>query len=145
MASPTNAAKKGRLLLIKVSGGVSPASYNTLMGVRSRTITINNEQVDITSDDEAPWRKLLEDAGLRTITITASGVNKDDQAQQDLEDRAYGTNAKTIDSFLIQFPNSDILEGEFQVASYERGAEHVGEETWNITLESAGQPTFTRA
>lgn len=142
MAAPTNTAKKGRLLLIKASDGASPPSYSTVMGVRSRTVTINNEQTDITDSDNAPWRALLEDAGLRSITINASGVYKDDTAGQDVFDYAM---TGAVQSYLIQFPNGDLLEGEFQVGSYEGGGEHTAEQTFSIVLESAATPAFTRA
>lgn len=142
MASPTNIAYKGRLLLIKVSTGVSPTAYNTLMGVRSRTITINAEEVDITDSDNAPYRALLEDAGIRSVSITASGVYKDDQAMHDVVDASL---TGRIESYLVQFPNGDTLEGEFQISTSELGGEFNAEQTYSITLASGGQWSFVRA
>ncbi len=49
------AVQKGRNMLIKVNDGSSPESFSTVAGVRSRTITINQELVDITDSDIAPW------------------------------------------------------------------------------------------
>ena len=149
MAAATDTVYKGRDFLIKIGDGTSPPTFNTLMGVRSRTITINNEVVDVTDSDNAPWRRLLDDAGLRSLTISASGVAKDDAAGQDLMERALGMIAtagnQTLETCLMQFPNGDILEGLFMIASLERGGEHVAEETFTVTLESGGGLTFTAA
>lgn len=136
------AAQKGRLMLIKINDGSSPESFSTLAGVRSRTITINGESVDITDSDNAPWRTLMADAGLRSVTITASGVFKDDTAYRRAVDMAY---QGLLESFQIVYPNGDTLDGEFQITSVEEGAEHIGEQTYSITLESSGAPTFVRA
>lgn len=142
MAAPTNTAYKGRDLLIKVSTGASPTAYNTLLGVRSNTITINNEMVDITDSDNAPYRQLLGDAGLRSLSLSASGIAKDDNAYQDVQDYAH-TGARQ--SFLIQFGNGDIIEGEFLVTSLEEAGEYNGAQTYSISLESSGTWNFQRA
>ncbi len=136
------AAQKGREMLIKVNDGSSPENFSTVAGVRSRTITINNEQVDITDSDNAPWRTLLADAGLRSISITASGVFKDDTAMRKITDEAYNG---TLESYQIVFPNGDTLDGEFQISSLEEAGEHTGERTYSISMESSGAGTFVRA
>ena len=143
MAAPTDTAYKGRLLLIKVSTGASPEVYNTLMGVRSRQISINNEMVDITDDQTAPFRALLGDAGNRTITLTASSIAKDDTAYQRIQENAH--NPQTVESYLIQFPNGDIIEGEFHLSTLEESAEYNAAQEFSVTLESAGRWDFSRA
>ncbi len=142
MASPTNTAKKGRLLLIKVSTGASPEVYNTLLGVRSRSISINNEMVDITDDQTAPFRALLADAGLRTITMTMSGIAKDDEAYQKIQDNAHSA---IVESYLVQFPNGDLLEGEFHLSTLDESGEYNAAQEFSITLESAGRWDFSRS
>lgn len=136
------AAQKGRLILVKISNGASPAIFSTVGGIRSRTITVNNEIVDITTSDEAPYRQLLADTGLRSVSISGSGVFKDDAPINEIEDLAF--NGGT-DEFQIVFGNGDILQGLFQVASFEYSGEHTAEQTFSITLESAAIFTFMRA
>lgn len=136
------AAQRGRLMLVQVNDGSSPASYNTVGGLRSKTITINNEQNDITTDDTAPWRHLLGDSGMRSISISGSGVFNDGAAINLIEDLAMNG---SLEDFKITFENNDYIEGLFQVASYEYAGEHNGEQTFTITLESAAIPSFVRA
>lgn len=136
------AAQKGRNILIKISDGTSPGTFTTVGGMRSKTLTINNEQVDVTTDDEAPWRHLLADAGLRSISLSGSGVFKDDSAYNDVEDLAMNAN---LQEFQLVMGNGDYFQGLFQVASLEYAGEHNGEQTYSMTLESAGIVVLNRA
>lgn len=136
------AAQKGRSILLKISDGVSPDTFTTIGGLRSKSITVNNESVDITTADEAPWRQLLADTGLRSISVSGSGVFEDGAAANDVEDLAFNGN---LQDFQIVFGNGDYMQGQFQVTAFEYGGEHVGEQTYSITLESAAQILFFRA
>lgn len=136
------AAQKGRSILLKISDGSSPASFTTIAGIRSRTITVNNESVDITTSDEAPWRQLMGDVGLRSVSLSGSGVFQDDAAVNSIEDLAL---AGTLEEFQIVFGNGDIMQGVFQVTSFEYGGEHTAEQTYSISLESGGIVTMSRA
>ena len=136
------AAQKGRSILLKIGDGSSPAGFTTIGGIRSRTITINNESVDITTSDEAPWRQLMGDVGLRSVSLSGSGVFEDGAAVNSVEDLAL---AGTLEEFQIVFGNGDILQGVFQVTSFEYGGEHTAEQTYSISLESGGIVTMSRA
>lgn len=135
-------AFKGRSVLLKISDGTSPGVFSTIGGIRSKTITINNETVDITDSDNAPWRSLLPDAGIRSASISGSGVFKDEAAINSVEDLAL---SGQVEDFQIIFGNGDILQGLFQVTSFEYGGEHNGEQTYSISLESAGETVMIRA
>ena len=136
------AVGKGRNILIKISDGASPGTFSTVAGIRTRTITINNEQVDITDSDSAPWRHLLGDAGLRTMSISGAGVFQDDAAYNSIQNEAING---SLQEYQVVFENGDIFQGLFQVASLEEAGEHVGEQTYSLTLESAGQIALSRA
>ena len=127
-------AFRGRLLLIRVSNGASPESFTTISGMRSKTVRLNNSPVDITDNDTAPWRTLLADAGLRSVTVSGSAVFQDDAAFATVQDLA---SRGAIEDFRIEFPNGDVFQGGFQVTDLTREAAHDGEESWSMTLESA--------
>ena len=136
------AAQKGREMLIKIGDGSSPANFTTVGGIRSRTVTINNDTVDITDSDNAPWRQLLGDVGLRSVSISGSGVYKDGDAINNVEDLSF---SGALEEFQIVFGNGDIIQGIFAVSSFEYGGEHVSEQTFSISLESGGIATLIRA
>ena len=131
------AVTKGRDLLLKV-GAVGSAT--TVAALRTTTMTVNNESVDITNKDSAGYRTLLEGAGTKSITITCDGVFDDVAVSETI--RGYAM-ANSINTFSLYFPNADTLQASFQITSYERGGDHNTEETFSMTLESSGTWTYT--
>lgn len=51
---------------------------SAVLGIREKGVTINGEPIDVTSDDDNGWRKLLTEAGEHSVDISISGVTKDD-------------------------------------------------------------------
>ncbi len=139
---PTDNAQKGRNLLLKLSDNTSPGVFTTIGGIRSRTITINNETVDITDSDNAPWRILLEDAGLRSVSLSGSGIFKDEANQNTLRDMAM---QGTIRDFQIVFESGDMFQGLFQLSSFEYSGEHNAQVDFSVSIESAGETVFIPA
>jgi TP901-1 family phage major tail protein len=136
------AAQRGRDILLKISDGASPGTFTSIAGLRSKTMTLNNETVDITTSDDAPWRQLLGDTGLRSVSLSGSGVFEDDAAVNSCEELALNGN---LQEFQIVFGNGDLFQGLFQVTSFEYGGEHTAEQTYSISLESGGVVTLNRA
>ncbi len=134
------AAGKGSLLILKIGDGASPASFTTVAGVLAKTMTINNEQVNITTDDTAPWRRLLAGAGERSMTISGNGINKDDAQLNSI--RTLALNGE-LEDFQIVEPSGDIFEGQFQVASFEQSGDSTAANLFSISLESGGPITLT--
>ncbi|MHA1835999.1 MAG: phage major tail protein, TP901-1 family [Candidatus Odinarchaeia archaeon] len=136
------AASRGRSILLKISDGTSPGAFTSIAGLRSKTITINNETVDITTSDDAPWRQLLGNTGIRSVSMSGSGVFQDDAAVNDVEDLAMNGLAQ---EFQMVFENGDIIQGFFQVTSFEYGGEHTAEQTYSVSFESSANVTLIRA
>jgi TP901-1 family phage major tail protein len=133
------AGQKGRDFLLKqgtVAGGVT-----TVSDCRTLSSSVNNEMVDITSKDSNGFRTLLEGAGTQALTVTATGVFTDTAILNTIKEYA---NANSINSFVLVFGNGDTIEGQFQFASFESAGDQNNEETYNFTLESSGEWTFTQ-
>ena len=47
------AAQKGRAVLMKIGNAGSPETFTTIGGMRSTTLTLNDETVDVTNKDIA--------------------------------------------------------------------------------------------
>ena len=71
------AAQKGSSLLVKIGDGASPEAFTTIGGLRSTSISLNDEAVDVTTMDSSNARTLLANGGIQTITISGSGVFTD--------------------------------------------------------------------
>lgn len=133
------AFQKGRTHLIKLgASGVG----GTLAGVKNLTVTINNEAVDITNKDSSGWRALLEGAGTQSVDISADGVASDGATYETLKGYAQ---SNSINTFQIVNPDTDALEGLFQITSFQEQSSHNNELAFSISLQSAGVITPTNA
>lgn len=130
---------RGRAFLIqRIIGGAGV----TIAGGRSKSMSINNEQVDVTTSDNMPWRTLLADAGVKSMSLSISGVYVDDASlDQAIEDQL----AQSINDFIIISDRGDAFTGPFMYASLERSAEYNDAEQYSISLESAGEIVYTPA
>jgi TP901-1 family phage major tail protein len=134
------AAQKGKDLLLRVDS-TGTGSFATVAGLRSRSISFNAETVDIThADSVGEWRELLAGAGVKSARIAGTGIFKD--AASDSTIRAYVFDG-TIREWQVVIPDFGTVEGLFQIASFELSGRHDGEVSFEITLESAGELTFT--
>ena len=67
----------GRGLLIKISDGVGSEAFTTTAGLNSKSITINNTAIDVTTPDattpsRALWASSLN--GLKSVSISGDGM-----------------------------------------------------------------------
>lgn len=138
------AAQKGRDVLIKVSDGATPTpTFNNIGGLRSRAISLNQEQVDVTDGESTnQWRELLANAGIRSASITGSGIFKDSASEEDV--RGYFFDGSHED-YQFVIPDFGTIEGPFQVAALDYAGEHNDSATYSMTFESAGALTWTAA
>ena len=141
------AAGKGSSFLLKDNSTGTPA---TVGGLRSTSMTINGEMVDITSKDSNAFissgndkaRDLLQGGGVRSITISASGVFTDSSTENIMRGFAFDG---AIQSYDLVFSDGSKISGAFLITSYERAGEFNGEETYSVTLESSNTITYTNA
>jgi TP901-1 family phage major tail protein len=134
------AAQKGKDLLLRVDS-TGTGSFATVAGLRSRSISFNAETVDITHADSAgEWRELLAGAGVKSARIAGAGIFKD--AASDATIRTYVFDG-TIRDWQVVIPDFGTVEGLFQISSFELSGRHDGEVAFEMTLESAGELTFT--
>ncbi|MCH2078084.1 MAG: phage major tail protein, TP901-1 family [Rhodobacteraceae bacterium] len=133
------AAQNGKDLLVKVDMNGS-GLFETVAGLRATRVSFNTEQVDITSaESTGGWRELLAGAGVRTTSISGSGVFKDADTDARMRELFFdGVNP----DFQVVIPDFGTLEGPFQVTTLEYAGNHDGEATYEMTLASAGALTF---
>jgi len=131
-------AQKGKDLLIKIADG---AGFSTVAGLRTRRIAFNAETVDITHAESAGrWRELLAGAGIRRASISGRGLFKDAASDALMRETFFDG---SIVSFQVVVPDFGTVAGPFQITSLEIAGEHNGEVTYDMSLESAGELTFT--
>ena len=133
-------AQNGKDLLIKVDMAAD-GQFTTLAGLRATRVSFNAETIDVTSlESQGGWRELLAGAGVRSVSISGSGVFRD--ADTDERARQLFFDGEAPD-FQVVIPDFGIVEGPFQVTAIEYGGSHNGEATYELSLASAGTLTFT--
>ncbi len=141
------AVQKGSSFLLKDNSTGTPA---TIGGLRSTSMSINGEMVDVTTKDSNAFitsgnekaRDLLQGGGIRSMSISASGVFTDSSTENILRGFAFDG---AIQNYDLVFGDGSKIAGAFLITSYERAGEYNGEETYSVTLESHNTITYTDA
>ena len=134
--------QQGRDLLIKLDM-TGAGQFETVAGLRATRLAFNAESVDATSMESAGrWRQLLSGAGVRSASISGSGVFRD--AETDARVRQVFFDA-AIPAFQVIIPDFGVIEGPFQITGLEYAGTVQGEATFELSLASAGALQFTAA
>lgn len=135
-------AQRGKDLLVKLGDGGAPESFATVAGLRATTLAFNAQTIDVTNSDSTEmWRELLA-AGVKSATITGSGVFKD--ADSDAAIRA-AFFAQSLANWQIAIPSFGTVTGPFKLASLQYDGPYDGEVKISLSLASAGALVFVGA
>lgn len=133
------ATQNGKDLLIKLDmTGVG--LFETIAGLRATRLSFNAETVDVTSLESAGgWRELLAGAGVKSASISGSGVFRD--AATDERARQIFFDGE-VPQFQVIVPDFGVIQGPFQITGIEYAGSHNGEASYEMTLASAGALSF---
>jgi len=133
-------AQNGKDLLVKVDMDGNSV-FQTVAGLRTSRLSFNADTVDVTSlESTGGWRELLGGAGVKSAAISGSGVFRD--ADTDERARQIFFDGQTPD-FQVVIPDFGIVEGPFMITAIEYAGSHDGEATYEMSMASAGELTFT--
>ena len=134
------AAQNGKDLLIKLDMDGTGA-FETIAGLRATRISFNAESVDVTNlDSQGGWRELLAGAGVKSASISGSGVFKD--AGTDARARQVFFDGDTP-RFQVIIPDFGIVEGSFLLTGVEYSGTYNGEALYDMSMASASALAFT--
>jgi len=132
-------AQNGKDLLIKIDLDGSGA-FVTMAGLRASRIAFNAETVDVTSlGSTGGWRELLDGGGVRSASISGSGVFTDEDTDERARQLFFNG---TKSDFQVIIPDFGVVEGAFQITSVEYSGRYDGEAVYELALASAGELTF---
>ena len=132
------AGQAGKNILIKQ--GVGDAA-TTIGGMRTKSMTLNREQIDTTdSDSPSLMRELLEGGGVASMAVTGSGVFKGSAGEKACVAEVL-SGAITDKSFI--YPGLGTFAGKFQTTQCQLNGEYNGEAQFSLSFESAGLVVFT--
>lgn len=119
-------ASNGRAVVITIDG------TDVADELRTKTISINHEVVDVTTDGDSGWMTTLDGVhNMKSLSIALDGVQK----SATISDLAFSG-----DHFAAVVTN-DTLEtytGTWQITGFSTAAPYNGEKTYTCTMQSTG-------
>lgn len=129
------AIEKGSAFLLKIGDGATPPGFTTVAGLRTSQMSVNAETVVVTNQGSGGWRELLSGAGVRSVTLSGSGVFTGSAAEARVKANAL---AGVIDDWRVSFESGETLTGKFLISRLDYAGDFNGERTYALTLESSG-------
>lgn len=135
-------AKKGNKFVLKLASTANGSTYTQVAALRSTQLVINNTMVDTSNKDTDGWQESLAGGGLKSMAITASGIYSDGAGQDLLHQAVFGNvhwNAQVTDE------DGATYTGAFHVESLTLAGEANDVQTFEISMASSGEVTYTPA
>jgi len=140
------AKQLGRALLVKIGDGAGSETFTNLASMNSKSLTINNSSIDVTTPNSSSPEGLLFSeslGGLKNVSVSGDGFFEDSTAEARMNTVAMANDNQA--NFQIVVPDFGTYAGAFRITSLEFGGETEGGVTYSLSLESTGTVTFTAA
>lgn len=114
---------------------------SAVLGVREKSLSLNGEPVNITSDEDDGIQKLLNEDAEFSVQIELSGVTKDDIFRT----AKMAGGAELQKTATLTYSDGAVLSGTFHLGAYSEGQPYNEAVTFSATLMSTGAVTYTPA
>lgn len=129
------AAQRGSAFLLKIGDGAALPTYATVAGLKTTQLTINGDAVAITNKGSGGWRELLSGAGVRSVSVAATGIFTGSAAEAQIRSLAL---VGDIQDYELSFEGGERMRGRFLVTRLEYSGDFNGERNYTVALESSG-------
>jgi TP901-1 family phage major tail protein len=129
-------AERGSAFLLKIGDGAVPPAYSTVAGLKTTHLSVNGDPVAITNKDSGGWRELLTGAGVRSVSVAASGIFTGGAAEVRVRGLAL---SGAIEGYELSFESGERMRGDFLVTRLEYAGDFNGERNYTLALESSGE------
>jgi len=131
-------AQNGKDLLLKMDLTGS-GDFQTIAGLRATRLSFNAQTVDATSLESQGWRELLAGAGVRSASVSGSGIFRDEATDAKAREAFFNGEAPICQ---VIIPDFGTIEGAFQITGLEYSGNYDGEASYELALASAGALSF---
>lgn len=121
----------GRKVLLTI-GGVGS------IPIQTKGLSVNNEMIDVTSDTSDGWATALAEPGQKSIELSFSGIVENLSLMYSVI-----SNTSQIYACTITYPDGSVVSGDWGFGSYSDTGEYNGAYTFESSLASSGEVTFT--
>jgi TP901-1 family phage major tail protein len=129
------AAQRGSAFLLKIGSGGTTPTFATVAGLKTTQLSINGDAVAITNKGSGGWRELLSGAGVRSVSVAATGIFTGSAAEAQVRSLAL---IGDIEDYELSFEGGERMRGRFLVTRLEYSGDFNGERNYTVALESSG-------
>ena len=129
------AAERGSAFLLKIGDGSATPAYSTVAGLKTTQLSINGDSVVITNKGSGGWRELLSGAGVRSVSVAASGIFTGSAAETHVKSLALSGD---LEAYELSFESGERMQGDFLLTRLEYAGDFNGERNYTVALESSG-------
>lgn len=116
--------------------------YSTVGGLRTHSMSFGSDAIDGTNYGSSQWRKIIEGAGIRQMSVSGDGVfNNSDNLELLQDDALANTHAYLA---WVDVSAGIVFLSTYKVTSFECAGAYDGEGTFSMSAESAEAVTVTR-
>jgi TP901-1 family phage major tail protein len=134
---------KGSEYLLKIEDPLNAGTFLEVGGVKSKSMTLNGEAVDVTNHGSNGWRQLLNGAGINSIDFSGEGVTrKVDTIKMMLESWKDKNFVNMRLESLLGADNVLTITVLSQIVTIELSGENDKEVPYSLSFQSAGEPTI---
>lgn len=135
-----SATRTGAAISMDVTdASVAVELYVAVGGLRSKSMSLSSDGIDITSEDSDEWTTLLDGAGIRSMEISGDGVYNNSAVFQGVVTK-FLANQLTCLAF-VEYKSGRVYSGCFKITSLEITGSHDGEATYSMSASSSGAIT----
>jgi len=116
--------------------------FQTFGGLRSKSLTVSSESVDVTNHDSDEWSAKLDGAGIRSAAISGECVLIDNHAVINKIRTNFLANVNT-ELRIVASVSGSYYQGMFKLTEFGLSGDYNGEATTSISAESSGAVTYT--
>ena len=116
--------------------------FSSVAGIQAKSVSINAQEIDITSGSTDEWRTLLADRGTRSWDISGNGVMDDGALAKKLESRSIDNSLNWFRVIRSDQANR-AYTGKFKISTFNFEGNHDGSVNFDISLMSSGPLTIT--
>jgi TP901-1 family phage major tail protein len=110
--------------------------FRTLGGLRSKEFSFKSESVDVTNVDSGEWKAMLDNSGMRSVSVSGSGVYTSEEVF--VEFRTDFLNNALTCILLLDAKTKELYEGCFKISELSVSGDYDAEGSYSVSADSAG-------
>jgi predicted secreted protein len=115
---------------------VAIQAYKTIGGLRTSSASMTIDEVDVSNHGSNQWKNLKAGAGMRSMSISGSGVYTNAANYRAMENAALQNALQSL--AFLDLDGGRIYSGSFKVGSIEASGEYDGEASFSMSANSSG-------